>query len=56
LEALAALGEDPDRRSLDCAAGDGVGVASIAFFVSSVKQHNNSFNRTRNIAPLSSSS
>ena len=31
LEALAALGEDPDRRSLDCAAGDGVGMASIAF-------------------------
>jgi hypothetical protein len=30
LEALAALGEDPDRRSLDCAAGDGVGMASIA--------------------------
>ena len=36
LEALAALGEDPDRRSLDCAAGDGVGMAFIAFFVSSV--------------------
>jgi hypothetical protein len=36
LEALAALGEDPDRRSLDCAAGDGVGMASIALFESSV--------------------
>jgi hypothetical protein len=31
LEALAALGEDPDRRSLDCASGDGVGMAFIAF-------------------------
>ena len=36
LEASAALGEGLDRRSLDGAAGDDVGMASIAFFVSSV--------------------